>query len=326
MIGDLAPLATERLSLRPWRAEDAAGLHVLLNDFRVCRDLAAVPFPYGRDLAESWIAHSLTCLADGSAIHLAICGTEAGSEMLVGGVGLHLAVNRRSARLGYWVGHRFWGHGVASEAAGRLARWGLAQLDIERLEAVVATDNPGSIAVLRKIGFRHAGEGRAAFLARGAEQRVLRFDATRADLFDDAAPPAANGAAPLLLVAACALIDGEGRVLLARRPEGKPMAGLWEFPGGKMDPGEIPEAALIRELKEELGIDVAAACLAPFAFASHAYDRFHLLMPLFLCRRWKGTPRPREGQRLAWVAPERLVDYPMPPADRPLVPLLRDFL
>ena len=131
---------------------------------------------------------------------------------------------------------------------------------------------------------------------------------------------------PLLLVAACALVDVDGRVLLARRPEGKKMAGLWEFPGGKLNPGETPEAALIRELKEELGIDVAAACLAPFAFASHAYEGFHLLMPLFVCRRWKGIPTGRENQTLAWVRASKLTEYEMPPADKPLIPLLRDFL
>jgi len=123
-----------------------------------------------------------------------------------------------------------------------------------------------------------------------------------------------------------ALIDADGRVLIAQRPEGKKLAGLWEFPGGKLNPGETPEVALIRELKEEIGIDVAAACLAPFAFASHDYDRFHLLMPLFLCRRWKGTPTPRENQTLAWVRAAKLGDYEMPPADKPLIPLLRDFL
>ena len=123
-----------------------------------------------------------------------------------------------------------------------------------------------------------------------------------------------------------ALIDSDGRVLLARRPEGKKLAGLWEFPGGKLEPGETPEAALIRELKEELGIDVTEACLAPFAFASHAYPRFHLLMPLFLCRRWQGRIAALEGQTLAWVRPQKLMEYPVPPADRPLIPLLRDFL
>ena len=133
-------------------------------------------------------------------------------------------------------------------------------------------------------------------------------------------------AGPVVLVAAVVLVDADGRVLLAQRPEGKAMAGLWEFPGGKVDPGETPEAALIRELAEELGIDVAASCLAPFTFASHAYPDFHLLMPLYVCRKWAGIPTPREGQRLSWVRPARLADYPMPPADKPLLALLRDLL
>jgi 8-oxo-dGTP diphosphatase len=131
---------------------------------------------------------------------------------------------------------------------------------------------------------------------------------------------------PVVLVAACALVDVDGRVLIAQRPEGKSLAGLWEFPGGKVEPGETPEAALIRELNEELGIEVAQACLAPFVFASHAYDSFHLLMPLWLCRRWSGAAQAREHQALAWVKPARLGDYPMPPADEPLVAYLRDFL
>ena len=131
---------------------------------------------------------------------------------------------------------------------------------------------------------------------------------------------------PVVLVVAVALIDADGRVLLAQRPEGKSMAGLWEFPGGKVHDGETPEAALIRELDEELGIDVAASCLAPFTFASHGYAGFHLLMPLYVCRKWQGDVAPREGQQLAWVRPARLADYPMPPADKPLVAMLRDLL
>ncbi|WP_308918361.1 (deoxy)nucleoside triphosphate pyrophosphohydrolase [Jannaschia sp. LMIT008] len=129
-----------------------------------------------------------------------------------------------------------------------------------------------------------------------------------------------------ILVSAAALIDPDGRVLLAQRPAGKAMAGLWEFPGGKVEDGETPEAALIRELGEELGIDTWASCLAPLTFASHAYDDFHLLMPLFACRKWGGTPRPAEGQALAWVRPRDMRDYPMPPADLPLIPVLRDWL
>jgi 8-oxo-dGTP diphosphatase len=130
----------------------------------------------------------------------------------------------------------------------------------------------------------------------------------------------------LVLVAACALIDADGRVLIAQRPSGKSMAGLWEFPGGKVEAGERPETALIRELKEELAIEVKEACLAPFAFASHAYETFHLLMPLYVCRRWEGAPQPLEAPAIKWVRPCDLATYPMPPADLPLIPMLRDLL
>lgn len=130
----------------------------------------------------------------------------------------------------------------------------------------------------------------------------------------------------IVLVSAVALIDPEGRVLLAQRPEGKSLAGLWEFPGGKVEPGESPETALIRELEEELGIDTWESCLAPLTFASHGYDDFHLLMPLYACRKWDGIPQSREGQKLRWVKPHQLRDYPMPPADIPLIPILRDWL
>jgi len=130
----------------------------------------------------------------------------------------------------------------------------------------------------------------------------------------------------IVLVSAVALIDVDGRDLLAQRPPGKSMAGLWEFPGGKVEAGETPEAALIRELEEELGIDTWASCLAPLTFASHSYDDFHLMMPLFACRKWNGTPRAREGQVLKWVKPAQMRDYPMPAADIPLISVLRDWL
>ncbi len=143
---------------------------------------------------------------------------------------------------------------------------------------------------------------------------------------EERAAPAPGEAKPILLVAAAALVDIDGRVLIARRPEGRSMAGLWEFPGGKVAEGETPEAALVRELHEELGIDTRQSCLAPIAFASHAYDDFHLLMPLYMTRQWEGQPQGREGQQLAWVKPARLADYDMPPADVPLIALLRDLL
>jgi 8-oxo-dGTP diphosphatase len=140
------------------------------------------------------------------------------------------------------------------------------------------------------------------------------------------AAPTIPSALPLVLVVAAALIDTDGRVLLAQRPADREMAGLWEFPGGKVHAGESPEAALVRELREELGIETAHSCLAPFAFASHAYPRFQLLMPLYLCRVWRGLITAREHQALVWVPPPRLADYPMPPADLPLVAMLRDLL
>ena len=301
--------------------------------------LARVPFPYPRELADEWVASTHSMLAEGRAWHLAIVGAEhAGTpeerEVLVGCVGLTLEAEQRQAELGYWVGRKFWGHGVGPEAAGRLARWALAHLGIEKLVASALTENERSQALLKRIGFRDVGEGAQDFLSRGGAMPVVRFELGRADLPVEApATPAPTPAAPIedegkriLLVSAVALIDADGRVLLARRPEGKPLAGLWEFPGGKVHAGETPEAALIRELKEELAIDVAESCLAPFAFASHGYEKFHLLMPLYLCRRWSGQVTSVEGQALAWVRPQKLAEFPMPPADKPLVALLRDFL
>jgi len=328
---DFAPLRTERLALRALRAEDAAALHRLVNDWEVAKTLARVPFPYPRDLADDWIASTWAQIAAGEAWHLAIAGED---DALLGCVGITLNRGAGGAELGYWVGRRHWGKGLGPEAAARLARWALDELRVGTVRASALLDNARSIAVLRRLGFREAGEATQPFLSRGgAPMPVLLFEAGPGDLAAaGAARPGATGPDPaagnaVLLVVACALVDPEGRVLLARRPEGKPMAGLWEFPGGKAHPCETPEAALIRELAEELGIGVEASCLAPFTFASHPLDGGrHLLMPLYLCRRWEGAVRAREGQALAWVRPQRLRDYAMPPADKPLVAMLRDFL
>ncbi|MDW8444750.1 MAG: bifunctional GNAT family N-acetyltransferase/(deoxy)nucleoside triphosphate pyrophosphohydrolase [Acetobacteraceae bacterium] len=320
-----AALFSERLCLRPIRAEDAATLHRLLNDWDVARHLGSVPFPYPRADLEAWIARTRAEREAGRAWHLAIATRE--DDRLIGAAGL-TREDRRTARLGYWIGRPFWRRGYAREAASRLVRHAFDDLGFDQLTAYVADDNDASVRVLAHLGFRFTHEAEHDFLSRGGAFpvrwfRLTRGEALRAAGFGAGAPGVAR---PIVLVAAVALIDADGRVLLARRPEGKALAGLWEFPGGKLRDGETPEAALIRELREELGIDVAASCLAPFAFASHAYETFHLLMPLYLCRRWRGVVTPLEGQELAWVRPWKLADYPMPPADVPLVAMLRDFL
>jgi len=305
--------------LRPFTAADVPALHRLVNDWDVAKNLARVPFPYPLEAGEEWINATRAQFAAEEACHLAVVLPD---DVLIGAVGLTFAREGGRAELGYWVGRRYWGDGYAAEAAAALCRWGFTRPGLQRIWASTLLDNHRSQAVLRRLGFVAAGEGTQPFLARGGPMPVALFEAGP-EAFASPAPAVGR---PVLLVAAVALVDADGRVLLAERPAGKSLAGLWEFPGGKVEPGETPEACLIRELKEELDIDVESACLGPFTFASHAYEKFHLLMPLYLCRRWQGMVRPREGQRLAWVAPMRLGEYPMPPADKPLVAMLQDLL
>jgi 8-oxo-dGTP diphosphatase len=314
-------LRTTRLLLRPLVAEDAGIFHRLINDWEICRRLPDAPFPYPAQQAEDWIAAASRDREAKRAEQFAI--VEAASGALMGVAGLRLAKGQKNAELGYWLGRPFWGQGFGLEAARRLVDWAFAALPIGHITAIVAADNDISVALLTRLGFAPSGKGTKEFSCRpGQKLPVKHFTLAR----DVPVAAEAQKSDRVVLVVAAALIDAQGRVLLARRPEGKKMAGLWEFPGGKMEPGETPEAALARELREELGIETNPRDFAPFVFASHAYDSFHLLMPVFLCRRWHGEPVAREGQKLAWVAPESLVEYPMPPADRPLIPMLRDFL
>ena len=359
--GDDTALRSPRFLMRLPSPSDAAELHRLVNDWGVVRMLSRLPFPYPRSLTDEWIASVGAQAGQGKAWHFVIIDTAgrparpsiagaapaSAGETLVGCIGLQFDAAARRATLGYWIGRPFWGSGIAAEAAARVTQWAFAHLEIDRIAAAVALDNPASAAVLRRIGFVESGTGTQMFLARGGEHPVTLFEARRDTLpvtpgtphsapahvspaktasrndVPDRSRPAGK---PIVLVAAAALIDADNRVLLARRPEGKRMAGLWEFPGGKLEPGETPEAALARELREELGIEIARSCLAPIGFASHGYDDFHLLMPLFICRRWTGTLTPREGQTLEWVEAARLATYAMPEADKPLVPILRDLL
>jgi 8-oxo-dGTP diphosphatase len=315
--GCAAPrLVTARLLLRPLTLADAPAMHALLQDPDVSRYTARIPHPYEPGMAEAFIG-GLGPLADKT------FGIERRADgAFLGCIGFEPEADPRVADCGFWLGRPYWGQGYASEALQALLDHGFSAHGLARIKTAADRANPASIRVQEKLSFAYIGSGEEAAPARGRPLAVERREVTRAAW---EAGRAAR-ALPMLLVAAVALVDVDGRVLLQQRPPGKAMAGLWEFPGGKLQLGESPEAALLRELKEELGIDTSESCLAPIGFASHRYEEFHLLMPLFVCRVWRGQPVAHEGQRLAWVKPARLGDYPMPPADLPLVPLLQDLL
>ena len=315
--GCAATLETARLRLTPPTEADAPEIAHLVNEWEVVRFTAMIPYPYAPQMALEWIAKVSVEQALGT--NRVYVVRRQSEDAVLGVVGLEIDADTATGSIGYWLGRPYWGRGYATEAAGRVLATAFGELGLKRVVADVVPENAASMAIMRKLGFRRVGEGRRWFRARGAELDVVEHEITRAEW-------AAANALPVLLVAAVALIDVDGRVLLARRPLGKPMAGLWEFPGGKVQPGETPEAALVRELREELAIDTRESCLAPLTFASHSYERFHLLMPLYACRVWRGTVTPLEGQELAWVRPIRMGDYAMPPADVPLVAALRDLL
>jgi len=309
-------IESERLLLRPLRLEDALDIQRMASEWEVARYTANIPHPYEPGMAEAWIKSH----RDDFEIVFAIERRQDGA--LLGCIGVEPDMTTREAEFGYWIGMPHWGAGYATEALSALVDHVFATSDIDRVQAAAMPDNRGSIRVQEKVGFRYVGVKAQPAPARGGLIGVQVRALDRRRWEELKAPPPL----PIVLVAAVALVDTDGRVLIAQRPEGKSMAGLWEFPGGKVHEAESPESALIRELKEELSIDVTEACLAPLTFASHRYETFHLLMPLYVCRRWDGTVTPQEGQAVKWVKPAQLADYPMPPADKPLVAMMRDTL
>lgn len=313
------PLVSERLILRRPVAADAPTIAASVVEPDILAYLPLLPDPYTLADAERWIVETDESFGRIGICDLIVC--RANDGVMVGAIGFRPRSDG-TAETGYWIAKDHRGNGYAAEATRRLATYAFERLGYRRIIAAVKADNAASQKVIARIGFVRIGEETRDYPNRGWSHQleVYALDAPECGR-DPALPPV-----PTVLVSAVALVDIDGRVLIARRPPGKSMAGLWEFPGGKVHEGETPEQALVRELKEELGIDTAGSCLAPFTFASHRYERFHLLMPLYLCRRWIGIPSPREGQELAWVRPARLGDYPMPPADVPLVAMLRDFL
>lgn len=321
------PLVSPRLYLRLLKAEDAIWIEPAVSNPRVALMTGSIPHPYPVGAADDYVKNKKMSFDQGAELSLVIERRQDRTPMGI----ISLRFSDTEAEIGYWLAEEFWGQRYASEAAARLLAFAFDDLALTRITAGAFKENPASLAVQQKLGFRLLGEEEKEFSARGKKRHLvsaitrdeylLKKDETGcAAVTSDLSP------IKMVLVSAAALIDRDGRVLLAQRPMNKPMGGLWEFPGGKVEANETPEAALIRELKEELDIDTSASCLAPIAFASHRYPTFHLLMPLYACRVWRGVLRPREGQNLTWVKPARLVDYPMPPADLPLIPLLRDLL
>ena len=277
----------------------------LAGDWEVARWTARIPHPLSLAQARAFIAglenehvFAVERLADGEFLG---------------------SVSIRGEEIGYYIGRPHWGHGYGTEAVRRLVRLMFEGLGAEKVIAGIMADNPASGRVLEKAGLSFVCDD-VGYEGRCGGVSTRNYAITREQWL------AAWNARPTLLVVAAALVDPDGRVLMAQRPPTSSMAGLWEFPGGKVDAGEFPAAALIRELREELGIDVTESCLAPLTFAAHDYETFHLLMPVFACRVWKGTIAPQEGQAVQWVRPARMADLPMPPADIPLAAMIRDML
>jgi 8-oxo-dGTP diphosphatase len=288
--------------------DDVEDVAAILGDAEVSRHVPGLPHPYSPAMARAWINDTNRRLLDGREF---VFGCRASADgRLVGIVKLALEADAPAAELAFWIDQSLWGQGYGNEAARRAVTFAFETLGLDKVWGGALDANPASQRVLEKSGLC---PGQAVDIAGGAARL---FEMGRADFV-------AEPIFPVLYVAAVALIDDAWRVLLAQRPPGKAMAGLWEFPGGKVEPGERPAGALARELMEELSVHVALADLEPFTIASHRYETFHLLMPLLTCRRWGGEPVGLEGQSLDWATMDSLGDYAMPPADEPLVADLR---
>ena len=307
-----APLDAGRIELHRLEEADAEAVAKLAGDWDVARYTARLPHPFSRAAAAAWVGQARDGMTAGTGFVFACRRRD--DDALIGCAGL--SIEPRGGEIGYWIAKAHWGQGYASDAARRLVALAFDTFRMARVRAASHVDNPASARVLEKAGLSPLRTEELAFPARNTVARAHLYGLERDD-YDGGAFP------PVVYVGAVALIDADDRVLLARRPEGKAMAGLWEFPGGKVEPGEPARIAVAREMAEELGVEIATAALHPFAIASHRYADFHLLMPLFVCRSWAGEPTPRESQDIAWVRATELGGHEMPAADTPLVAELR---
>lgn len=297
------PLVTDRLILRAYEDKDAEALVQLLKDKRIADMTTRIPYPYTLDDANTWIKKTREGLKTGQSVQLAIIRQQ--DQTLIGGIGLE-------EELGYWLGVAHWGQGLMTEAVKALLHFAFVTLKVNKIIGSAKEVNTASKQIFKRMGFRETGTKQNSSVTYALESSdfFTAFNAIKR---------------PLVWVVAAALVN-ERKLLLASRPPGKKLAGIWELPGGKLEANETPEQALVRELKEELHIDVCAEELEPLTFASYAYDTFHLIMPLYLCRKWQGKPQGIEGQKLAWVTYSDLVNYPFPPPDIMLTHRLADVL
>ncbi|MCK5295458.1 MAG: GNAT family N-acetyltransferase [Alphaproteobacteria bacterium] len=312
-------IQTNRLVLRPFILEDAEAVYNYIKDWEVAKYTSHIPYPYEKEMAESWLSAIIKDMNAGKCFITAIINRENGS--LIGGVGLDF--ENRKAELGYWLAKHAWGNGYATEAVQAMVACGFDVFNMESIKAGVHPQNTASSNVLKKLGFVFT------------EKKLSYAPARNKDvLYKYYSIPCSQYRLPLnntnrkkhLRVSAAALVTDDNQVLLASRPEGKSMAGLWEFPGGKTTPEEGAKQALSREILEELDIVIEEKDIQFLSLSSYEYEDFYLLMPLYLCRKWKGNPTAQEGQKLAWSSPENFSNFPMPPADIPLAQVLRKVL
>jgi 8-oxo-dGTP diphosphatase len=296
------PIATDRLLLRPVAKVDAEPMAKILNDIRISERLSRVPFPFSIDDANQFISQTQTQFKTAEAVVLSIVDRKTNE---------FLGVCSIEEELGIWLGYPHWGKGYGSEAMQALVHFAFSALKLPLLKASALEHNSASRNIFEGLGFKTTGkEGRFSVATNTTNQGVT-FEITRDEYFTSLH----QKQLPIIWVAAAALIDEEGRLLLAERPEGKSLEGVWELPGGKIEDGETPDQALVRELFEELHIDVELQDLETMTFASYHYHTFHLVMPLFLCKKWKGDPIGKEGQDLRWIKYPDLSTIATPSAD-----------
>lgn len=307
------PIATEHLTLRPVEEKDAEAMAILANDSRIAERLARLPHPYSLKDAYQFITYCQNGLMKGAFVNLAIIRTK--DQRFMGMIGLE-------EDLGYWLGVEFWGQGFGKEAMKAFVQFCFFVLNRETLTASALVENTPSRKIFEGLGFSQTGTKESTSVFYEGTKPAISYEFLKQDFLEKYRAHER----PLVWVVGAALINKEGRLLISERPEGKSLAGVWELPGGKMEQGESPEQALMRELKEELGIQVKEDDLESLTFASYRYDTFHMIIPLYLCQKWEGTPHGAEGQRLTWVNYPDLAHYPLPAADIMLAHRLADIL